>query len=141
MQYRGGYEFAGLAKRARELRKKQTRAEELLWQLLRNRQLCGAKFRRQHQFGDYVCDFYGDEAKLVVECDGDPHDEPVRVERDAKRDAYLRSQGLKVLRFKNERVLNDSEKVLEEIATHLLLSPTGRRAGNEGGQEITPHIF
>ncbi len=141
MQYRGGYDFAGLVERTRELRKKQTRAEELLWQLLRNRQLCGAKFRRQHQFGDYVCDLYSDEAKFVVECDGDPHDEPSRIEHDAKRDAYLRSQGLKVLRFKNERVLNDSAKVLEEIATHLLPSPAGRRAGNEGGQETHRKSF
>jgi len=136
IQYRGGYDFSGLAERARELRKKQTRAEELLWQLLRNRQLCGAKFRRQHQFGDYLCDFYCDDAKLVVECDGDPHDAPAHTEHDAKRDAYLSSQGLKVLRFKNERVLNDLEKVLEEIATHLHPAPAGRRVGDEGGQEM-----
>jgi len=69
-QYRGGYQFSGLREVARELRKAQTSAEELLWQLLRKRQLFGFKFRRQHQFGDYVADFYCHEAKLVVECDG-----------------------------------------------------------------------
>ncbi len=57
-QYRGGYQVPGLVELARELRKKQTSAERLLWQLLRNRQLLEFKFRRQHQFGDYVADFY-----------------------------------------------------------------------------------
>ena len=69
-QYRGGYQFSGLKELARELRKEQTSAEALLWELIRNRQLLGFKFRRQHQFGDYVADFYCHEALLVVECDG-----------------------------------------------------------------------
>ncbi len=73
VQYRGGLDFSGLKKRARELREKDTKAEEFLWELLRNRQLGDAKFRRNHQFGDYICDFYCHEAKLVVECDGDAH--------------------------------------------------------------------
>ena len=51
-QYRGGYEFAGLVQRARELRKSQTSAESLLWEILRDRKFLGFKFRRQHQFGD-----------------------------------------------------------------------------------------
>jgi type I restriction-modification system DNA methylase subunit len=56
--YRGGYDFSGLVERARELRKKQTPAEQVLWELLRDRQLLGFKFRRQHQVGDYILDFY-----------------------------------------------------------------------------------
>jgi len=72
-QYRGGYRFAGLADFARELREKQTPAEALLWQLLRNRRLLGFKFRRQHQFGDYIADFYCHEARLIIECDGSVH--------------------------------------------------------------------
>ncbi len=71
--YRGGYDVAGLSGLARQLRKQQTRSEGLLWQLLRNRQLLGFKFRRQHQFGDYVADFYCHEGRLVVECDGLVH--------------------------------------------------------------------
>lgn len=67
--YRGGYQVAGLAELARELRAKETDAEALLWQLLRRRQLLGFKFRRQHQFGDYLADFYCHEACLVIECD------------------------------------------------------------------------
>jgi type I restriction enzyme R subunit len=66
-QYRGGYQFAGLKELVRELRQKQTSAEALLWELFRNRQLLGFKFRRQHQFGDYVADFYCHEVQLVIE--------------------------------------------------------------------------
>ena len=135
--YRGGYDFSGLVKRARELRKKQTPAEDLLWELLRDRQLSDAKFRRQHQFGDYLCDFYCHDAKLVVECDGAPHEKPDQIKHDAKRDAFLKAQGLTVLRFENERVLNDTDAVLQEIAA-LLPSPSGRRAGDEGRQDDEP---
>lgn len=135
--YRGGFDFAGLTEKARELRRKQTPAEELLWELLRDRQLAGAKFRRQHQFGEYICDFFCNESKLVVECDGEPHSEAARKKHDAKRDAYLRSQGLTVLRFENQRVLNDTDSVLTEIAAHLP-SPAGRRAGDEGQQPPRP---
>ncbi len=71
--YRGGYRSAGLTKLARELRKQQTSAEDLLWQLLRDRRLLGFKFRRQHQFGGYVADFFCREAQLVIECDGEIH--------------------------------------------------------------------
>src|SRR5215475_2274673 len=53
-QYRGGYRFAGLAEQARKLRSEQTSAEDLLWQILRGRQLLGFKFRRQNQIGDYI---------------------------------------------------------------------------------------
>jgi type I restriction enzyme R subunit len=127
-QYRGGFDFSGLTERARELRQKQTTAEELLWQLVRNRQLCGAKFRRQHQFGDYICDFFCNEAKLVVECDGAPHDTDFRRKIDQKRDAYLKSQGLTVLRYPNSRILDDTEGVIEEIVDHLP-STSGRGAG------------
>ncbi len=126
-QYRGGYQFAGLAELARELRKKQTSAEALLWQLLRNRQLLGFKFRRQHQFGDYVADFDCRDVQLVIECDGTAHQPNEQWYHDKNRDSYMIAQGLRVLRFANDRILNDSEEVLEEIAKYLP-SPVGRRA-------------
>ena len=145
--FRGGFDFSGLKDRARELRKKQTNAEALLWELLRDRQLCDAKFRRQHQFGEYICDFYCDVAKLAVECDGEVHDSPEQKKHDQKRDAYLKSQGLTVLRFPNQRILQDPDSVLNEIAAHfhpsppggtpshaLHPSPPGRGAGGEGAQ-------
>jgi type I restriction enzyme R subunit len=129
--YRGGFDFSGLKTRARELRANATKAEEFLWELLRNRQLDDAKFRRNHQFGDYLCDFYCHESRLVVECDGGVHNTPERQELDRKRDVYLRSQGLTVLRFENSQVLKATDSVLEQIASHLP-STSGRGAGGEG---------
>ena len=89
------------------------------WELLRDRQLLGFKFRRQHQFGDYVADFFCREAYLVIECDGSAHEPNEQWHHDQQRDAYLIAQGLRVLRFPNERILNDPESVLEEIAEYL----------------------
>src|SRR5438132_9655142 len=113
-QYRGGYQFAGLRQLARGLRKKPTSAEELLWQLLRDRRLLGFKFRRQHQFGDYVADFFCREAQLVIECDGEIHNRNEAWHHDQNRDAYMISQGLRVLRISNQRILNEPDKVLLE---------------------------
>jgi len=107
-QYRGGYQSSRLKERARELRKKQTSAEELLWVLIRNRQLHGFKFRRQHQFGDYVADFYCHEAKLVIECDGRVHQANEQWHHDQNRDAYMIAHGLRVLRLTNEQILKDT---------------------------------
>jgi type I site-specific restriction-modification system R (restriction) subunit len=129
--YRGGFDFAGLKERAREMRMKQTPAEDMLWELLRNRQLNDAKFRRQHQFGEYVCDFYCADAKLVVECDGAVHLTAEAVAHDKKRDAYLKSQSVTLLRFENRVVLDDTDQVLETICSHLP-SNSGRGAGGEG---------
>jgi very-short-patch-repair endonuclease len=123
--YRGGFQFSGQKTLARELRKNQTEAEELLWQLLRNRRLLGFKFRRQHQIGDYIVDFYCCEANLVIECDGTVHDQNERWHHDQKRDAYMISQGLSVLRFSNDRVLRNTANVIDEICR--ILTPPPKR--------------
>jgi len=134
--YRGGLGFSGLVRVARELRERQTPAEEMVWSLLRNRQLMGLKFRRQHQIGDYVVDFYCDEKKLVIELDGSVHDTPERKSKDQKRDAYLSSLGVTILRFPNAQLLNNPEDVLTQIANHCTdsPSPSGRGVGGEGPQ-------
>jgi very-short-patch-repair endonuclease len=119
--------------RARALRQTQTPAEETLWELLRNRQLAGLKFRRQHQIGDYIVDFFCPEYGLVVELDGAVHDTPDRQRKDAKRDGYLRSLGHTVLRFTNARVFDDTEGLLSQIASSHP-STHGRGAGGEGEQ-------
>ena len=98
---------------ARELRQQQTDAEQLIWGLLRNRRLKNAKFRRQHPSGAYILDFYCAEHGLVIELDGSQHAEQQRY--DAKRDQWLSSQGLRVLRFWNNQVLQDTEAVLTVI--------------------------
>lgn len=117
--YRGGDEFAGSANLARDLRKTRTKAEEVLWQLLRNRQLLGFKFRRQHQFGDYIAGFYCHEASLVIECDGSVHDQNEQWQHDQRREAYMVSSELRGLHFTNEQILADPEMVLKEISKYL----------------------
>lgn len=100
---------------SRTLRKNQTEAERSLWARLRNRQLDGAKFRRQHPIGQYVVDFVDLEAKLVVEFDGGQHNEEAISEKDEARTAWLESEGYQVIRFWNTDVLTNLEGVLEEI--------------------------
>jgi very-short-patch-repair endonuclease len=132
--YRGGYQIAGLTNRARELRSIQTPAETVLWQILRRRQVLGFKFRRQHQFGDYIADFYCHEARLVVECDGSVHNGNEQWQHDQERDVYMISQGLRVLRFSNDDVLNDLNTVVEKI--QLFLRFTRERNGNANKKYI-----
>ncbi len=126
VSYRANYNFSGLVDRARELRQDQTPAEEVMWELLRNRKFMNLKFRRQHQIGDYIVDFYCDELKLVIELDGEIHDTENQKTHDHKRDSYLTSLGFKVLRFNNSYFLNDPESILEQIADpHLNPLPKG----------------
>src|SRR5438045_4871054 len=129
-QYRGGYQVAGLVSLARDLRKQQTSAEDILWQLLRDRRLLGCKFRRQHQIGDYIADFFCREANLVIECDGGIHNRNEAWHHDQNRDAYMISLGLRILRISNERILNNTQNVLLELQQHLR-SPSERGSENE----------
>ena len=101
---------------ARELRRNQTPAEEILWALLRGRKCLGLKFRRQHRVGTFLPDFYCHEARLVIEVDGGVHSAEEQAERDRSREAWLRKDEHRLLRFKNEQVLDDPESALREIA-------------------------
>jgi methionine--tRNA ligase beta chain len=98
---------------ARKLRQEQPDAESLMWALLRDRRLGGAKFRRQHPFQPYVLDFFCHEANLAIELDGGQHAEAQA--HDEKRSAFLKSKGIDVLRFWNNEVLAETEAVLEKI--------------------------
>jgi very-short-patch-repair endonuclease len=99
---------------ARKLRRDMTDAERKLWSLLRNNRL-GVKFRRQVPYGPYILDFYCVKAHLVVELDGSQHYTPEGKRQDAERDAYLRSDGLEVLRFLNDEVFTNEEGVEQMI--------------------------
>lgn len=98
---------------ARRLRKNLTTAEAILWEKLRNKQLDGLRFRCQHPVGNFILDFYCPSRKLVIEIDGDIHKE--RAEYDNARTSKLEEYGYRVIRFSNERVMNDLQGVLDEI--------------------------
>ncbi|MCY1077726.1 endonuclease domain-containing protein [Archangium lansingense] len=117
--YRGNTTIVGLLERCRDLRRSSTDAESLLWKLLRARQLAGFKFRRQHQFGPYILDFFCAERSLRIELDGDQHALPANVVRDAGRSRFLAEQGVRVLRFGNRDVLLETEAVLMRLYTVL----------------------
>jgi len=113
---------AELKDRARKLRKCGTLSEVLLWRELKNKQLDGFHFCRQRPIGWYIADFYCGHASLVVEVDGDSHE--TKQEYDAKRDNYLRSLGIKVLRFHDVDVKVNLDSVLHEIKKELNKSNT-----------------
>jgi very-short-patch-repair endonuclease len=108
---------------ARELRRQSTDAEQRLWLHLRAGRLNGLKFRRQHPIPPYVADFYCESARLVIELDGSQHNEGV----DDARTRFLELLGLKVLRYWDNEVLQQTDAVLEAIwsvAQDRTLSPT-----------------
>ncbi|MBO3697563.1 DUF559 domain-containing protein [Fabibacter sp. E12] len=110
----------------RELKKKETLAESVLWERLRNKQLDGYKFRRQHIIGQYIADFVCLTRALVVEVDGGIHQLPDVAENDEVRTAWLEEQGFSVIRFTNDEVLADIDWVESEIKTALQkVSPLG----------------
>lgn len=111
-----------IIERCRELRRRSTKAEDLLWQRLRNRKLDGMKFNRQfpliytstlekHYF--FVADFYCHQQGLVLEVDGAIHE--FQKEYDEGRDTVIMELGLKVLRFTNEQVESDMNEVISTI--------------------------
>lgn len=102
-----------MTQRSRSLRHRSTYPERVLWYLLRNKQLKGLRFRRQHAIGRYVVDCYCPGAKLIVEVDGESH--ASRAEQDAKRTAYLEGRGLTVLRVTNDDVMGTLEAVAMAI--------------------------
>ena len=115
---------------ARNLRRRQTAAEDRLWDALRGRWLDGLEFRRQHPVGAYVLDFCCPSLGLVVEVVGTAHDG--RAVEDADRTAVLEGAGYRVVRFRNEEVLEDLEDVLTRIrgiAAELWASPLPKRVG------------
>ena len=100
---------------SRHLRRAMTPAEFLLWQLVRNRQRRGFKFRRQYVKGPYLLDFYCSEAKLCIECDGLPHFTTEGIDHDKRRTQFLNEHGIEVIRFTSQEIEQDTQRVLAEI--------------------------
>ena len=120
---------------ARELRKRLTDAEELLWHLLRNRRFCGYKFRRQHPVSRYILDFFCLDEKLAIELDGGGHNEANQQEYDAERTKVLEGAGIRVLRFWNDDVLKNTDTVLEEVLAALTNTPHPPQRGTFSPRE------
>jgi 5-methyltetrahydrofolate--homocysteine methyltransferase len=105
----------------RELRERSTRAEQLLWAVLRYRRLGGLKFRRQHSVGNFIADFACLDPKVIFELDGEYHRETEQA--DTARQTFLEAEGFKVLRFVNSDVLENVEGVAVAIGRALELPP------------------
>ncbi len=103
----------------REQRANQTRAEAILWNELRNKQLCGFKFRRQHGVGPYIVDFYCPKKRLAIEVDGDSHYTAEGELHDQIREEYISSFNIITLRFDNDEVYYNIDGVVEEIISYL----------------------
>lgn len=115
---------------AKEMRFNPTQAEEVLWNALSSKKLEGYKFRRQHVIGKYIADFICLRENLIIEVDGLIHQLPENLESDAERTDWLRSEGYQVLRFTNDEVIHETEKVLTKILAVLKAPPSG--AGGAG---------
>ena len=98
-----------------ELRRNLTPAEAFLWKHLKAKQLDGKKFVKQHSIGKYIVDFYLASDKLIIELDGEVHQNPTAAAYDERRNNYLKSQGFTVIRFENKMVFENLTSVLMEI--------------------------
>jgi very-short-patch-repair endonuclease len=104
---------------AGDLRKSMTKAEKVLWERLRGRQVKGYRFRRQHPVKDFIVDFFCYDAMLSIEVDGEVHNDSYQNERDEQRKMILKRLGINELRYTNEQVLNQIDKVIKEIESEL----------------------
>ena len=102
-----------------QLRKNMTRAEFIIWQKLKCKQIEGYKFRSQYSISQFVVDFYCTELKLAIEIDGDSHFQDGAQEYDRERQAFIESVGIRFLRFTNDEVYRNLEGVLEKITQEI----------------------
>lgn len=107
-----------LKNRRQDLRVKSTNAEQILWQLLRNKKL-GYKFLRQYSIEGYVVDFYCAEKRLAIEIDGGYHHLADSKKYDSYRQRLISAYNIKFMRFSNDRISSDVRIVLAEITMSL----------------------
>ena len=97
------------------LRRSMTKAEAVLWKKLKDRKLFPTKFRRQHPIIIFIVDFYCHEYRLVIEVDGDIHNDEIANQYDLGRTEVLNKFGLKVIRFTNDQILYSTDTVITKI--------------------------
>ncbi|MDY7395138.1 DUF559 domain-containing protein [Aureibaculum sp. 2210JD6-5] len=102
----------------KKLRSNLTPAEAFLWKHLKSKQLDGKRFTKQHSIGSYIVDFYCASQKLIIELDGEAHNNPAAQEYDAKRTDYLNKLNYTVIRFENKLVFDQLLAVLKEIKSN-----------------------
>jgi chorismate synthase/very-short-patch-repair endonuclease len=128
-------QWISVSNHAKENRKQPTEEENILWQALRNRNLEGYKFRRQHPIAGYIPDFVCLERKLMVEIDGGYHNMKEQKEFDEQRTQWLNEHGYRMIRFTNEEVKEQLAAVLRKLGEALSL-PTGQAGFGEGLGEV-----
>ncbi|MGN6532350.1 MAG: leucine--tRNA ligase [Ginsengibacter sp.] len=116
---------------SRENRKEKTPAEDKLWQRLRNNQL-GSKVRRQHVIDGFIIDFAFLNEKLLIEVDGDYHNDPEQKKYDDSQSEFLESLDYRIIRFTNDEIINHFQKVIERIKNELATPPLSSRRGDGG---------
>ena len=112
-----------LGKYRSELRKSLTPAEATFWKIVKGSKFEGRKFVRQHSVGNYILDFYCPSEKLAVELDGSLHFSSKGAAEDRERTAFLESKGIRVLRFENREVFDESEWMLDKIRANFRFGP------------------
>ena len=104
-----------LAPQRKELRSRLTPAEAFLWNYLKEKKLDGKRFTKQHSINNYIVDFYCASERLIIELDGEVHNNPVSEAYDDARTAYFQQMNYSVIRFENKLVFDQLEAVLQEI--------------------------
>jgi very-short-patch-repair endonuclease len=99
----------------RNLRAKLTPAEANLWQIIKNKNICGLRFRRQYSIENYIVDFCCPSGKLIIELDGESHNNSVRSDGDYPRDQRLNELHYKILRFENKVTFKNPDSIIESI--------------------------
>ena len=110
---------------SKRMRNQPTKAESLLWDVLSGEKLDGYKFRRQHIIGDFIVDFICLKNNLIIEVDGLIHQLPENKTSDEERTNWLEEEGYRVIRFSNDEVLTNLDKVLQNIKKQLVAPPSG----------------
>ena len=116
------------------------RAEVILWSKLKGRQLLGCKFRRQYGVGAFVMDFYSTEIELAIEVDGDSHFQEGRPEYDRRRQAFIESFGIRIIRFWNGDIHENLDGVLEAIVREIVERRAGRPTLSRSGDGEPPPL-